>query len=600
MASNVAPGSVVSDALLEAQGASGQPTFTARQRIVAFARHCATVAGSPAPSVFRADPDSPTALVDVLLSVPAQQCTIDSLGTVWEQLLDSADRRAQGAHFTPRAVADRVAELAFDLGDHNRAVPKVWDPACGGGAFLIAAARWLEAHTAHERSSIVARLYASDIDATALDVCDAALELWAAGAARPNVVVADALLDLPQSWPPDFDVVIGNPPFLGQLTSDTTRSDARRRQLVDSYRSASGTYVDEAGVFVELSLQRTSADATVALVVPESILGARDAESMRQVVHEDARLARLWIDEGQSFNAAVDVVALILSRGPSNTASSKSASTDIALGVADPPTFTTVATPMATSWAPLLAHARGVPAVSLRSLHTLADRALVTAGFRQHFYGIADAVSEAGASASGGHHPRLITSGAIEPLRSLWANKPVRFAGSRWEAPVLVINDIADDKVREWFAARLVPKILLASQTKVVEAIVDADGALVPSVPVISVEPADPADIWHLAAALSAPAVSAWMLSEAAGTGLSHDAIRLRAATLATVPMPHSQVDWDAGARYAQRAHDAQAHNDGALYRCAMGDLAQSMNSAYGVGEHVGSWWWERIRLPPG
>ena len=583
--------------------------FTARERIVALARACASALESPAPRAFSDDPESPAELVAALAEVPTDELNVDALGTTWEELLSTHDKRSQGAHFTPMAVADRVARIAFELvsstAPHTLApdTPRIWDPACGGGAFLLAAARWLDLHTSHTRAAIVASLHASDVDSDALDVCDAALEIWCSGGARPITVAADALLDLPEDWPDEFAVVIGNPPFLGQLTTDTSRTSERRERLSAQYASAAGAYVDEAGLFVELATARTARGGVVGLILPESILGARDAKSMRTMVSSAAHLSRLWIDEGQSFAAAVDVVAVFLSVG-----SGDQPSTDIAVGLADPVVLTAVPTPPASSWAPLLARALGVPTVAISNTIRVGERAAVTAGFRQHFYGIADAVSEAADTPTDAPdadtRPKLVTSGAIEPLRSLWGQRPVRFAGTKWNAPVLVLDNISDDQVRSWFRARCVPKLLLASQTKIVEVLADPRGELVPSVPVISVEPHDASELWHLAAVLTAPAISAWMLQEAAGTGLSHDAIRLRAATLALVPVPPTTPDahraWDEGAAAAKRAHEAAGADDPEMYTLAMKDLAAAMNAAYGVGEHVASWWWERIRLPLG
>lgn len=582
-------------------------TFTNRECIVALARRCADLLSLPQPSTFGSDPETPAPLGDLVGKLSIGQCTVDHLGTAWEQLLAVSDRRTHGAHFTPRRVADRVAELALtqrgaaidDANSETRGPTKelrIWDPSCGGGAFLLAAARWLDVHTDHDRGSVVGAMYASDIDSTAVSVCDAALELWCGGSARPTTAVGDALLDLPPDWPADLDVVVGNPPFLGQLTSDTTRSADRRARLAAKYQSAAGAYVDEAGLFVELAVRHVAPDGVTALVVPESMLGASDAEAMRNAVTEDAHLCGLWIDDGQSFEAAVDVVAVILQR----SLGAGSHSTNVTTGVESPFVLTTTATPSASSWAPLLARALGVPSVRLLGTQTLGDLAVVTAGFRQHFYGIADAVAEAEPEHAIDVRPKLITSGAIEPLRSLWSQKQVRFAGHRWTAPVLELAKVDDEQVRDWFTARCVPKLLLASQTKVVEAIVDTHGTFVPSVPVISVEPSDPSTLWHIAAALCAPAISAWMLTEAAGTGLSHDAIRLRAKTLAQVPMPTNQQHWDQGAAFAQQAHEAGDTGDMTGHRAALGDLAVSMNAAYGVEEYVASWWWERLRLPPG
>ena len=570
-----------------------------RACIVALARHIATVLGAPAPAALVGDPPTPTPVLAALAELDVDY-TVDLLGVVWEQLLGRADKRSQGAHFTPRDVADRIAQIAFEhLSEPSLPGVRIWDPSCGGGAFLLSAARWLDQHTARSRSNIVGALFASDIDPTALDVCDAALEIWSRGEARPHTAAADALLDLPDGWPVDFEVVIGNPPFLSQLAADTTRSEQRRQQLADRFESAKGAYVDEAGLFVELALTRVEVNGVVALIVPESILAARDSLPMRTFAFEHAALAALWLDEGQSFAAAVDVVALVLTPRPHAAANEQ---TSILVGV-DANTDTagdavpSAPSPTADSWAPLLASALGVPNVDLGQGEHLGNGATITAGFRQHFYGISDAVVNGEASTEA---PKLVTSGAIEPLRSLWGERSVKFAGNKWETPVLDYEAIADEKVASWFRSRQVPKLLLASQTRILEVVVDIDGSMVPSVPVVSVEPDDPERVWHLAAALTAPAVSAWMLSIAAGTGLSHDAIRVRAATLASLPLPSDPVKWDEGARLAQRAYEAASMREYTTYVSALKELAIVMNAAYRVSSTVGSWWWERFRLPAG
>jgi len=53
-------------------------------------------------------------------------------------MLSRARRRELGAFYTPSDVADRLVERALPEG-----APVVCDPACGDGAFLLAAARRL-------------------------------------------------------------------------------------------------------------------------------------------------------------------------------------------------------------------------------------------------------------------------------------------------------------------------------------------------------------------------------------------------------------------------------------------------------------------------
>jgi hypothetical protein len=134
--------------------------------------------------------------------------------------------------------------------------------------------------------------------------------------------------------------------------------------------------------------------------------------------------------------------------------------------------------------------------------------------------------------------------------------------------------------VAAWVAARLVPKVLVATQTKVVEAAPDPTGAHVPLTPVLSVAPFDPADVWRLAAALTSPVVSAWALRTAGGSARSADAVKLSARQVLDAPLPA-----DAGA-WAEAAAALEA-----------GDVAACARVLAGTHHRLLAWWQERV--PP-
>src|SRR5699024_7044348 len=109
----------------------------------------------------------------------------------------------------------------------------VWDPACGGGVFLLAAADALFAAGHDPRRIVTESIWGTDVDPGAVAVTEAALAWWAeehgVADARPGVhlAVADALT----TPPPEVDVVLGNPPFHGQLVAGNVRSPARTAAL---------------------------------------------------------------------------------------------------------------------------------------------------------------------------------------------------------------------------------------------------------------------------------------------------------------------------------------------------------------------------------
>lgn len=562
----------------------------------------AEVLSVPTPRAF-GDTKSDVSFTQMAESLTPEVCTPDLLGMVCEQLMASPERRSRGAHFTPTDVANAVIDCAVDQLDFGSigSDVTVWDPAAGGGAFLLAAVRRIERDTNQTRARIVQNTYASDIDPIALEVCAASLELWCAGDATPIVHCGDALLDLPESWPTSFDLIVGNPPFLGQLTTDTSRDSSRRERLLAQFDDVAHGYVDESGLFLHLALSRMRPNAVVALVLPESILAARDAERVRASADRLAFLALLWIDEGQSFAAAVDVVAPVFTaRQPLHEGTIvRTGSTSQVV----------VRRPTDGSWSPLLAAARGVPSVrSSPGVGIVGDLANVTAGFRQHFYGLDGAVGEAketevdAATTHGeARELRLVTAGAIDPLWLRWGTRPVKFAGVKWDAPIVDLEAIEDTAVREWFSDRCVPKILLASQTKVLEAVADPLGRLLPSVPALSVEPISEDDLWHLVAVIASPWASAWLAARSAGSGLSSNAFRVRASEVAALPLPGICDAWDHAALLAAEAQEASSQHDMASYSIALRGLGDAMMEAYGSDDSsVTEWWWERLGPPEG
>jgi hypothetical protein len=93
--------------------------------------------------------------------------------------------------------------------------------------------------------------------------------------------------------------------------------------------------------------------------------------------------------------------------------------------------------------------------------------------------------------------------------------------------------------LQRWAAQRLVPKILIANQTRRIEAVIDRDGSWLPSVPVITcvTERLDEVtDVLHSQAATE------WVRYHAAGSGLSATTVRLTARLLASIPLPEATV----------------------------------------------------------
>src|SRR3954451_22095666 len=90
-----------------------------------------------------------------------------------------------------------------------------------------------------------------------------------------------------------------------------------------------------------------------------------------------------------------------------------------------------------------------------------------------------------------------------------------------------------------WARQRLVPKSLIANQTPRIEAVVDSQGAWLPSVPVT---PCTTDRLDEVAAVLHSEPATDWVRYHAAGSGLSATSVRLTARLLASIPLPATMV----------------------------------------------------------
>lgn len=426
-------------------------------------------------------------------------------------------RRRTGAWYTPAHLVELVVERTITPGWVARVDRpiRVLDPACGDGRFLLAAARAVEALGGR------VELTAVDIDPAALAVVAREPQLG-----RADRRCADALSS---DWGDErYDLILGNPPFLSQLSAITTRRGASRH--------GGGPYADAAAEFLALAVRLADVDhGRIALVLPQSILASRDAGEVRTMVDRCARRLWSWWSPQRHFDAEVTVCALGLERRRSPDRTDDGVGGPVPRGtVVDQ--HDTRSPRTAPGWSGVVLDALGIPPVpALDGAGALGDRASLRANFRDEYYALAAAVTAVGTG------PPLVTSGLIDPARCWWGRRPVRFAKRLHDAPRIDLERL-DDRMRRWAETKLVPKVLVANQTRIIEAVADPTGAWLPGVPVTTIAPATGTSPEEIAAVLTSPMASAWAWERAAGTGLSARSIRLGPALLAELPWPRGDL----------------------------------------------------------
>jgi type I restriction enzyme M protein len=184
---------------------------------------------------------------EVLEGSPLLATDLSGLDHLFEHVVTRAAKGLKGQYFTPRFVVDAVVRMvAPEAGE------RVVDPACGSGAFLR--------HTLLH--SQAARVVGVDQDPRAVRVARAMLAL--SGENPPAVHRGDSLqTDLPSLPAGEFDVVLTNPPFAGDVGAHP------------GYALSAARRVERDVLFLERAVGLLRPGGRLGIVLPHNTLGGR-------------------------------------------------------------------------------------------------------------------------------------------------------------------------------------------------------------------------------------------------------------------------------------------------------------------------------------
>lgn len=222
-------------------------------------------------------------------------------------------KKSGGVFYTPNYLTGTLTEQAIEsvLAEQPdpEFIPRIADFACGSGSFLVEAVSAL-LRRLHERDptrnwarTLIEGRHVVGIDIDPRAVTLTRMNLWIRFTDEPNalplpsidqvVVLGDSLsMEVWETLPDNYDVVLGNPPFIA-TGSVETREDLGRR-----FQTAHGRF-DYAHLFVELAVRRLAPGGVLGMVVPNRLFGNRDAGIIREILTSDTDLLTL-IDFGVS------------------------------------------------------------------------------------------------------------------------------------------------------------------------------------------------------------------------------------------------------------------------------------------------------------
>lgn len=189
-------------------------------------------------------------------------------------------RKSNGQYFTPRSVREKIISKL----PSRKQQPKVLDPACGTGEFLISAQKYFKNP----------KLYGWDIEKKLIDI------------ARELVPTADLKVadSLKKETGEKFDFVIGNPPYYefkpDKLTKNKYREVINGRPNIFSF-------------FIKLGIDLLKEGGYLAYVVPPSMNNGAYFANLRNYIVKNSNIEFLSVSNGSKlFHGALQTTMLLV------------------------------------------------------------------------------------------------------------------------------------------------------------------------------------------------------------------------------------------------------------------------------------------------
>ncbi len=268
-----------------------------------------------------------------------------------------------------------------------------------------------------------------------------------------------------------FDGLVGNPPYINavELYNDAL-AEPLKRFYGNHYATARGSY-DIYVLFMERAVRLSSSTAAVGLLVPNKLLSAEYAETLRGFLIQHCRIhAIIDFSRAGAFAAGVYPIACVVARPPTEHP---------ALIVLDGGHATSNVSQTAlrevtkllwgyvlTDYAELLSSAL----YSRIPLGQIAD--VVGAATVAEAYEIAGIVQSNGDRNVPDGDARFIVSGNIRPFRTTWDDSPVQYLKQRYTRPSVPLSGLPRARRNQAES----PKIILSGMSRRPTAFFDESG----------------------------------------------------------------------------------------------------------------------------
>ena len=255
--------------------------------------------------------------------------TLKEVEGVFEELLSVEQRKSFGAVYTPNYIIDYLVNNAMRMRQSGSDIPRICDPCCGSGGFLIRAADILADNYGLSASEAFSTaLVGFDKDSLAIHQaqCMAELYLVLRGVSLPfphfQLFCADSLLSTPEhlntlSGSSDgFDVVVTNPPYVKLQNLDTDYRVALNAKFPEHTQGSFSLAL----LFLVAGHQLLASGGCLAYITQNNFFTSLAGEKVRRYLQQERCIRRI-IDFGHHHvfdNASAYTCLVFLGRGSSD------------------------------------------------------------------------------------------------------------------------------------------------------------------------------------------------------------------------------------------------------------------------------------------
>ena len=242
----------------------------------------------------------------------------DFLGLAYMSLSAAKSRKNSGSYYTPSKVVDFVVSQNVDI-VINKNNPKILDPCCGSGNFLIKVFLLLRKDFLErgystrlaEKEIIENCLFGYDINQTAVTLSTLNLLLLMDCNSLhiiPQINCRNTLVNTPPKQEVEsFDWVIGNPPWGYNF------SEEEKEKLKDLYL-ISGRAIESFTLFIKYGSHVLKSGGSLTYVLPESFLNIRAHSKIREEILQHSTINSICLLDRAFSNVFTKTISLTFTK----------------------------------------------------------------------------------------------------------------------------------------------------------------------------------------------------------------------------------------------------------------------------------------------